>query len=100
MTVCEKTFDLVADHLSALNYTGPVALSCDDTKLHGSLRLYWDGEKEAHFLVGAVGGPIQILDPDEIKAMMADPAVVKASKVRVIVSRLALNDHLHLMDLS
>ena len=84
MTICERTFDLVVNHLQAVNYDGPVALSCDDFKLFSSLRLYWDGEVEKHYLVGAVGGPILVPNPDDIKALMSDPKLVKATKVSLV----------------
>ena len=81
MTICDQTFELVVEHLEALNYNGPVGLSCDDTKLLASLRLYWDGKKKKHFLVGAVGGPLEVPDPDDIKPLMSDPNIEKATKV-------------------
>jgi hypothetical protein len=83
MAICDRTFDLVTEHLKALHYDGPVCLSCDDTKLLSSLILYWDGEKKAHFLVGAVGGLIEVPDPNNIKGLMSDPKIVKAMKVFV-----------------
>jgi hypothetical protein len=85
MTICEKTFELVIEHLAAVDYNGPVALSCDDSKLFGSLRLYFDGNKNKHYLVGAVGGPILVPKPHDIKTVMSDPTVVKATKVSPIV---------------
>lgn len=84
MTICDRMFELVAEHLEALDYYGPVGLSCDDSKLLGSLRLYWDGKKKIHFLVGAVGGPIEVPNPDDIKTLMSDPNVEKATKVTAL----------------
>lgn len=81
MDICDRTFKLVAEHLTAINYTGPVGLSCDDTKLFSTLRLYWDGEKKAHFLVGGVDGPYQVADPDVVKDVKAK--IGKATKVRL-----------------
>jgi hypothetical protein len=81
MEICEKTFELVADHLAALDYTGPVGLSCDDTKLFGSLRLYWDAEQKAHFLVGGVDGSCRVADPDQVKKVIKDANIQKATKV-------------------
>ncbi|KAJ8089779.1 hypothetical protein PM082_018355 [Marasmius tenuissimus] len=45
-TICQDTFTLVKSHLSTLEYAGPVAVSCDDTKLFSSLRLHWDQKRE------------------------------------------------------
>src|SRR5258705_12918369 len=81
MTICDQTFKLVVEHLEAPDYDGPVDLSCDDSKLLSSLRLYWDGQKKAHFLIGAVGGPIEVPNPDNIKILMSDPNIEKATKV-------------------
>ena len=65
MTICNRTFELVKEQLLQIGYTGPTALSCNDTKLFSSLRLYWDGMQKSHFLVSAVNGPIQVATPEE-----------------------------------
>ena len=88
MTICDRTFELVVEYLAAVNYEGPITLSCDNTKLLSALRIYWDSEKESHFLVGAVGGPIQVPDPDNVKALMNDPTLMKATKVSHILANL------------
>jgi hypothetical protein len=33
MDISDRNFQLVEDHLKSLDYDGPLALSCDDTKL-------------------------------------------------------------------
>ncbi len=38
MTICNQTFEFVADHLKSISYNGPVGLSCDDTKLFATFR--------------------------------------------------------------
>lgn len=81
MEICERTFELVAEQLSALKYDGPMALSCDDTKLLSCLRLYWDPKENSHFLVGAVGGPLRVLDPELIPQVVAAAKLVNATKV-------------------
>jgi hypothetical protein len=84
MNICEKIFERVTEHLAAVNYNGPVALSCDDSKLFGSSRLYFDSNENKHYY-GAVGGLILVPNPDDIKTMMSDPTVVKATKVSPII---------------
>ena len=37
MEICERSFEIVKDHLETLDYNGPLALSCDDTKLFATL---------------------------------------------------------------
>ena len=83
MEIGAKTFELVTAHLTSLNYDGPVGLSCDDTKLFSSMRLYWDSIQQTHCLVGAVGGPLRLADPDQMREVMANPEVIKATKVRL-----------------
>jgi hypothetical protein len=81
MEICDRTFRLAKAHLAALDYCGPVALACDDTKLFATLRLFWDKIKECYFLVGACGGPIRVPDVDAAQEALADPNVKKATKV-------------------
>ncbi|KAJ6615027.1 hypothetical protein B0H10DRAFT_2220789 [Mycena sp. CBHHK59/15] len=83
MDISDRNFKLAAEHLAALNYDGPVNLSCDDTKLFPSFRLYWDGEKKAHFLVGGTDGPLRVSDPDQVKAVIAEAKAKKATKIRL-----------------
>lgn len=79
-----QTFQLVVDHLDEINYNGPCSLSCDDTKLFSTYRLYYDGKKNAHFLVGGVDGPIKVLDPENMKEVIAQSKDKKAVKVRFL----------------
>jgi hypothetical protein len=81
MTICDRTFQLVDEHLSALGYDGPVGLSCDGTKLFLAWRLYWDAAQNAHFLVGGSGEPMHVADPDNLKEMINDLNLTKATKV-------------------
>ncbi|KAM6495644.1 hypothetical protein JOM56_008350 [Amanita muscaria] len=83
MEICDQTFQSVVDHLGALQYTGPVNLSCDDTKLFTTIRLYWDAKEEAHFLVGFAGGPRRVADPDQVRAVIESEQLEKATKVRL-----------------
>ncbi|KAJ6618077.1 hypothetical protein B0H10DRAFT_2379381 [Mycena sp. CBHHK59/15] len=83
MVIDDRTFTLVQEHLAALKYEGPVALSCDDTKLFAGLRLYHDKIQKADFLVGGVDGPIRVVDSAAMKKILADPTIVRGTKVRV-----------------
>lgn len=80
MQICNRTFQIVKDHLAALNHTGPVGLSCDDTKLFSSLRLFWDKEKNTYFLVGGVDGPYRVADPDSVRQVISEGKIKKATK--------------------
>jgi hypothetical protein len=81
MEISERTFEAVVDHLAALNYTGPVGLSCDDTKLFSALRLYWDAEQKSHFLVGGVDGPYGVANAEQVREVIEKANVQKATKV-------------------
>lgn len=83
MEICERTYELATTHLKGMNYTGPVGLSCDDTKLFNTLRLYWDSEKKKHFLVGGSDGPREVSDPENVKQVIADAKIQKAAKVSI-----------------
>lgn len=83
MTINEETFNLVHQQLQALRYDGPLGLSCDDTKLFAAWRMYWDGEKQAHFVVGGTGGPIRVSDPEKLKETLENENAVKAPKVGI-----------------
>lgn len=88
MDICNRTFELAKAHLAGLDYRGPVALACDDTKLFATLRLFWDKKEDSYFLIGACGGPIRVPDVDAAQEVLADPNVKKATKVCYIRSHL------------
>lgn len=76
-----RTFELVEITLQKLDYEGPVALSCDDTKLLPSLRPYFDKEKDGYFIMGNAGEPYQLMDPDAFERVVTSGQLQKASKV-------------------
>ena len=81
MEIGERSFQLVAEQLSALDHTGPVGLSCDDTKLFSTLRIYWDSREKSYFLIGGVDGPYRVADVDQVQQVIAEAKIQKASKV-------------------
>jgi hypothetical protein len=81
MEICECSFDIVKDHLETLDYDGPLALSCDNTKLFATFRLYWDSQEENYFLVGGVNGKILVANPDQVRETLAIAKAEKATKV-------------------
>ena len=94
MSICNKTFQLVDKHLGALGYDGPVRLSCDDTKLFASWWLYWDAKEKAHFMVGGVGDPMQVADPDHFKEIIDDANLTRLPKSVIILSQGCVTDKL------
>lgn len=84
MVISKETFELIKTYLEAIGYHhGPVGISVNDTALLKSLRLVWDGDKRAYYLVGGVDGPILVLNPDDIEQFLNDPSIVQGSKVRL-----------------
>ena len=80
-TICDRTFELASDYVKSIHYNGPVALSCDDTKLRPVLRTYWDAVKECHFIVGTTGDPIAVEDDSLIRELVASAKKDAATKV-------------------
>ena len=81
MEICDRTFDLVKEHVNALGYKGPVGVSCDETKLFATYRLYWDGSQATYFLVGGVEGPVKVLDAEQVNDTIKKAQMRKATKV-------------------
>ena len=83
MGISEKTFQLARDHLKQIDYDGPVALSCDDTKLLASFRPYFDKELDGYYVMGHVGEPLRLLEPSSFSDMTGNNNLEKASKLRL-----------------
>lgn len=82
MAISERTFSLALDYIQSGGYEGPVAMACDDTKLHPALRTYWDPELKAHFLVGHVGEPYRLANAEELKEILQTKSKQPGTKVR------------------
>lgn len=80
----EGVFVRAAEYLLKLKYNGPLALSCDDTKLHAALRTCWDSETKNHILIGGVGEPRIVASPEELEKALQELDVQKASKVSLL----------------
>ncbi|KXN82809.1 hypothetical protein AN958_02141 [Leucoagaricus sp. SymC.cos] len=79
----DQVFIRVAEHLYSLDYSGPVCLACDDTKLHSTFRLYWNNEESSYFLLGGVDGPIRVLDPEDLQNTLEKNEGKQATKLRL-----------------
>jgi hypothetical protein len=84
MDIGSRTFELVTEHLNALDYDGPLGLSCNDTKLFATFHLYWDSQEKSYFLVGGVDGPLRVVDAENIKQAITDAHAEKATKVGLL----------------
>ncbi|EIW74508.1 hypothetical protein CONPUDRAFT_159809 [Coniophora puteana RWD-64-598 SS2] len=72
----------------AVNYLKSVgvdvaSLSCDDTKLHPSLRVFWDVEHQGHVLVGSSEEPRLVANPAELEEALKELQGKKATKLRI-----------------
>ena len=81
MEISPATFDLVKQHLIDLDYHGPVALACDDSKLSSSWRLCWSEEDKCHLLIGGISGPIRVADEKAAQELIQRDEVEPATKV-------------------
>lgn len=69
--------------MSSIGYDGPVALGCDDTKLHPSLQVYWDDSISDHILIGTtLQRKIVVANPEELRSLLTQYKDNVATKVR------------------
>ncbi|KAI0026479.1 hypothetical protein K488DRAFT_92498 [Vararia minispora EC-137] len=82
--IAKENAERAAAKILSLNYTGPVALSWDDTDIEQGLTL-WEMTKGTWTLLGAVDGPLSVSSEDSIDDVFANAKLEKASKLRVWV---------------
>ena len=81
-SICDECFMHARDYINSVEYTGPVTLACDDTKLHPSLQVYWDTALETHVLVGTTSTEtIVVANPEELKLLLLEYEDKVATKV-------------------
>ncbi len=90
MAICARSFELVKDRLNLIDFHGPVAVSCDDTKLLPSWRICWSQERNSHILVGGIHGAVDVLDPDVMDQFIAENLALCATKVSFSLMIIAL----------
>ena len=90
ITICERNLKLALEYLSSLKYSGPVSLSCDNTKLHPSLHTYWYASKECHFLVGTTGELIAMGDESLLHDLIVE---LEKKNTATKVTLCKLNNH-------
>ena len=77
----DRCFELAIEHLKRLEYSGPVGLACDDTKLLPALRPYYDKATDKHYILGGTGQPLILADPEELTSVLKSGDAEKAEKV-------------------
>lgn len=80
---CLRSYTLIREYLDSIKHTGPVGLSCDDTKLFPAFRPYWDASEEAHYVVGCAGSPVRIVNIEDFTSQLQRGLLEKATKVSV-----------------
>ena len=66
----------------SIDYSGPTALSCDNTKLHPSLQVVWDDSANSNILVGStLGRAVLVANTEELQALLAQLDDKIATKV-------------------
>nr|GAT55878.1 predicted protein [Mycena chlorophos] len=78
-----RTITLAKDHMTAMGWAGPVAMSCDDTKLQAALRPFYDEDRESWCILGSTGSPILVANIDEFRRAVESGSVEKATKLRL-----------------
>lgn len=78
----DECFICVQTYMTSIKYKGPVALGCDDTKLHPSLQVYWDNSISEHILVGTtLQAKVVVANPEELWTLLTQYTNRVATKV-------------------
>ena len=72
MGLQEHCWDLVKEHMQIYNYSGPVGLSCDETKLFAAFHPYFDCCCNVYYLLGNTGELLEINDPEDFADVMRE----------------------------
>ena len=87
--ICDDCFALAQGYITSLDYSGPVVLACDDTKLHPSLQVVWEDSLESNILIGStINEPIRVANPEELQKLLAEFQDKLAMKVYLISTKL------------
>lgn len=78
---CLRSFILVRKYLDSINYSGPVGLSCDDSKLFPAFCPYFNLKEQVYYVVGSTGAPLRIADLEDFDAQLKQGLLAKATKV-------------------
>ena len=71
--------------MQSVDYSGPVALACDDSKFHPSLQVVWDNSLNSNILIGTtLNEPVLVADPEELQKLLVELEDKLATKVWVV----------------
>nr|GAT48523.1 predicted protein [Mycena chlorophos] len=78
-----RTITLAKDRMTAMGWSGPVAMSCDDTKLQAALRPFYDENRQSWCILGSTGAPMLIANLPEFRQAVELGTVERATKLRL-----------------
>ena len=71
--------------MTSIDYSGPIMLACDDTKLHPSLQVVWDNSLNSNVLIGTtLNKPVLVTNPEELQKLLEELDNDVATKVCVL----------------
>ena len=69
----------------SIDYSGPIALACDNTKLHPSLQVVWDNSLNSNVLIGTtLNKPVLVANPEELQKLLEELDDDVATKVCIL----------------
>jgi hypothetical protein len=69
----------------SVDYSGPIALACDDSKLHPSLQVVWDNLEDSNILVGStLNRAVIVANPEELEKLLVELEGKVATKVCIM----------------
>lgn len=75
-------FLLAQSYVISLDYSGPMALVCDDTKVHLSLQVVWDPAENSSVLVGStLNRTVLVANTEELHGFLIELEDSVATKV-------------------
>ena len=80
--ITTRTINTLADTLQRLQYSGPIALACDDTRLSPALRPYYNVERDEYILLGAMGILMVLPELDKLAQIIQQGHIKKATQAR------------------
>jgi hypothetical protein len=83
MTIDNACFERAVQELTVISYTRTCALSCNESSVLQKLSLGFDKDRNATVLIGALQGPIVVLnhDVDQVRCIIEGGSYELASKV-------------------
>ena len=68
--------------MKSVDYYGPIALACDDIKLHPSLQVVWDNSLNSNILIGTtLNESVLVANPEELQKLLVELEDKVAMKV-------------------